>query len=654
MKTSNWAKITNNLTGYALLLISLTAIISAVVYYLYSLNWLGIVLSLVLIIIIFIKLKPFFASEILDENKERQKISNRNKVYLGAYLLSETVLIILLLSGRSDRALISPWSVINPIFFCFYGLSSLLLILILVKKNVSAGLKIILISLHYLISFSVAVVIYKIGYGYDPFIHEKTMEFIAAKGSVLPKPPYYLGQYGLIVILHKISGLSISFLDKILVPALAALFLPPILYRFFKKEDDVKDELGTDSLFLAILFALALTFSPFIVTTPQNLSYLFLILTILSVKESGHPVRVLIPALATVAIHPLTGLPALGWAAWLIGQKYRNRLDPRRYKIIQTIIFLFTSLSLPLALLLAGGGRIKNAANNLFQDITNLLSGLGTAGREDWLSNFIYFFSLNYVLIMVLAAAGIILYCFLSRQQGEKNEKILKKGLLFITPALAIAYLLSSRIIFNDLISYEQADYASRIPIIILIFFLPFFLLALKRLITKIRQTNLTIQIIWLVFGLGLLGISLYISYPRFDKYWNSRGYSVSASDLAAVRSISQNTTAPYIVLANQQVGAAALKEFGFDHYYKVGSDQLYFYSIPTGGPLYRYYLEMIYKNPSRATMEEALKLAGVDIGYLVVNKYWYQSGQAINAAKLTADKWWTINNEDYIFRYQR
>ncbi len=118
--------------------------------------------------------------------------------------------------------------------------------------------------------------------------------------------------------------------------------------------------------------------------------------------------------------------------------------------------------------------------------------------------------------------------------------------------------------------------------------------------------------------------------------------------------SVDSEARAPYIALANQQVSAAALKAFGFDHYYRTSAGELYFYPIPTGSPLYQYYLEMVYKNPGRASMISAMDLAGVEAGYLIVNKYWYQSGRVINEAKLAADKWWTINNEVYIFKYER
>jgi hypothetical protein len=80
----------------------------------------------------------------------------------------------------------------------------------------------------------------------------------------------------------------------------------------------------------------------------------------------------------------------------------------------------------------------------------------------------------------------------------------------------------------------------------------------------------------------------------------------------------------------------------------------MYFYPVPTGGPLYQYYLDMVYKNPDRELAVKAMDLVGVKKAYLIVNKYWYQSGRIINEAKLTANKWLSINDEVYIFEYVR
>lgn len=632
-QTANWHE-------YLVLLASLLIISGGTIYYLYALNWPGIIAALIFTIVGFILLYRGWARK--ESGGPGQKIEQKNYRLLGAYGLSYLALIIILIACRSDRALISPWQVVNYSFFWLYGLASLFLILILKKEELSANLKISLLSAHYFISSAVALIIYKIAYGFDPFVHQATMDLIAAKGLVLPKTPYYLGEYGFIIIIHKISGVSIAFLNKILVPFLSACLLPPALYRF-------------TSNFLTVLFLLILGSSLFTLTTPQNLSYLFLVLTVLAGLSRTSLPRVGLLALATAVIHPLTGLPALSWTAWLAYRKYRNRLDAAAQKISLTILWLFTSLALPLALIWAGGGSLKKITIfwSSFLESLKKLGGLpGSAGREDWLLNAVYFLAANYNILLILAIIASLILFYKKPRNDEKKETM--AGLIFINSGLVIAYLLSAQIYFTELIDYEQAAYAERIPIIIAIFFLPFLLITLKQLITKIQGEKKLTQGLWLIFGLSLLVASLYLSYPRFDKYWNSRGYSTSASDLAAVQAIDQDARPEtYLTLANQQVSVAALAEFGFDHYYQTSVGPLYFYPIPTGGPLYQYYLDMVYKNPGRANLKGACALTGVKKIYLVINKYWHQSGRLINEAKLSADHWWTINNDVYIFKYR-
>ena len=656
MKIPLGLKVANNLNGYLTLSVTLTVIFGGIIYYLYALNWLGIGLALVLIVVSFIFSRRNFTKTPTDS--PYQDLDKSSRLLLLTYGFIYLFLIIILISSRSDRALISPWQVVGYAFFWFYSLASLILVLILDKNNLAANLKIFLIASHYFISFSVALIVYKIAYGFDPFIHQATMELISAKGLVLPKPPYYLGEYGLIVILSKISGISIAFLNKTLVPFLSACLLPPAIYRFLigTREGGVenKPNPGNSSNFLTVLFLLALGSSLFVLTTPQNFSYLFLILTILAGLGRANLLWVFLLALATAVIHPLTGLPALGWAIFLIFKKYRHHLKTTTQKIISLIIWLFVALALPLALLITSGGDWHNITFNklLFLESIEKLGGMpGSAGREDWLLNFVYFLAANYSLLLITATIIALLYFY--RNGIKRDEKINDiSGLIFINSGLLIAYFLSSQVRFVGLIGYEQNAYAERIPIIMAIFFLPFLILVLRQLITRIRGGSRLENVLWLIFGLAVLTASLYLSYPRFDKYWNSRGYSTSASDLAAVKSIAGDAKQPYLVLANQQVSAAALTEFGFDHYYQTPIGPLYFYPIPTGGPLYQYYLDMVYKNPDRRHLEGACRLAGENPVYLIINKYWYQSGRLINEAKLAADRWWAINNEVYIFRY--
>ncbi|MBU4375668.1 hypothetical protein KKH38_04155, partial [Patescibacteria group bacterium] len=145
--------------------------------------------------------------------------------------------------------------------------------------------------------------------------------------------------------------------------------------------------------------------------------------------------------------------------------------------------------------------------------------------------------------------------------------------------------------------------------------------------------------------------------------YFNSRCFSTSKNDIEAVNWIENNTESDYIVLANQQVSAAALREFGFKKYYspplidkeRGSGGEVFYYPVPTGGPLYQYYLDMVYEKPSRETMAKAMDLAGVSEGYFVLNKYWRAFDKILEEAKLEADSWEDIGDGDvFVFKYYK
>jgi hypothetical protein len=635
----------------------LTIIFGAIIYYIDAFYYYDIIIVLILIIGSFIFLGPKIIKS--NQGHEGTKINwliidKKNYKYFIAYGLVYVFAITSLYSSSSDQPLISPWQVVKTTFFISYALASLILILASASSKLKTNAKLFLISLHYFLSLLIAVIIYKIGYGFDPFIHQATMELIDKKGLVTPKLPYYLGQYSLIIIFHKISGLSIYFLNKILLPCLTAFFLPVATFRylksFFINPSDTDANNNDSSRFLALIFLLILSVSPFIVTTPQNLSYLFLILTILNgLKEKNISWTILL-ALATAAIHPLTGLPVLGWVAWLIFQKYQTTFGRTKAKIIKIILFSSNALILPISLFIAGGANFKIISLNpflLLEPFKKIFSGLSLAGNEDWLFNFIYFFNNNFNLFLILLIVISLIYFY--RQKTKPNWS----SLFYINISLLFAYIISSQIIFNDLINYEQSSYASRLLIIICFFNLPFIIWLIEKLISKILEQELVTKLLWLLLGVSMISTSLYISYPRYDKYYNSRGYSVGVNDLKAVSFIDQNTKEKYIVLANQQVSVAALKQFGFNNYYQTSKGLLYFYPIPTGGPLYQYYLDMVYIKPDQKTAQAAMNLTKTKEVYLIINKYWNNSGKIINEAKINANDWFNINNEVYIFKYE-
>jgi hypothetical protein len=187
---------------------------------------------------------------------------------------------------------------------------------------------------------------------------------------------------------------------------------------------------------------------------------------------------------------------------------------------------------------------------------------------------------------------------------------------------------------FGYLVESEKQNYSLRFLIIGSIFLWPFLVLSLVQLLEMLTRNNKFIRYVFWVFSSGILVAALYFTYPRFDHYYNSRGLSSSISDFKAVRWIEKNSQGgDYVVLANQQVSAAALQQFGFKKYYK----GIFFYPIPTGTPTYEMYLQMT-KNPSRAIIEQAREKTGVVDVYFVLNSYWWNYKKIKEEAKIIAD----------------
>ena len=345
-------------------------------------------------------------------------------------------------------------------------------------------------------------------------------------------------------------------------------------------------------------------------------------------------------SLTALTVHPIVGFPAL--SLFLLITILRFNLKYK--KLLVATVFILSILSLPAAFYLLDRNNF-NLADFSFGNLINL-PGLIMPAQDNVILNLAYLngFNLSWI-VSLLIIVGVVIYYKRSKQEDFKPY-------LIIAPALLLSYLLVKLLPFNYLINYERSDFADRIFTVAVIFFLPFILLALSVITRKIIVQEKYVRLGWLLIISLFITSSFYLSYPRYDQYFNSHGYSVGNFDIEAVKFISDNSKDDYIVLANQQVSAAALSQFGFNRYYK---DQIFYYPVPTSGPLYKYYLDMVYKKPSRETIIKAMDLAGVDEAYFVLNKYWYASPKILEEAKLEADSWQSIGNgEVFVFKYQR
>ncbi len=613
-----------------LIFFSLYSVFGAITYRLYSLNFLGIFLSLFLTITSFI---------ILNRNQNNKKKEQKKKInfksilsfYLFFYLLIVFYLFWILLKSNAGQTISSPWQVLPSYFFFFYFLSALLLLYLSISK---IPYKLFWISLFYFLSFSVIYFIYRIGYGFDYFVHIATEKLIAQKGVVEPKPFYYLGQYALSVLFLKLTHLEI---DRILIPLLGAIYLPLFLFKFLNKTFDNKN-----AVYLTIVLALIFPYSFLTFTTPQNLAFLLLLLLIFCSFfhfSSYTLITEYILALATFFIHPLAGISANLFV-------FANNIRLKKIKFkkyFYSIIFFFSATSLPLAFYIFHHSPIQNIFSKLSlkNDLLNFWQNLQNPYQDNFILNFVYLYGFNFALIyIILVLIGI--FMVYKYKQGRKFFLFL----LFST-SLFLAYFLNKLNSFDFLIHYEQNDYGKRILFLAFLFLIPFVFVSIYAMAkTSIKQNRISKFIIFLLFSI-LISSSFYLSYPRKDAYYNSHEFSVSKNDLEAIKWIDKQG-GDYVVLANQQVSALALKEFGFKKYY----NDIFYYPIPTSSPLYKYYLEMVNKNAGKENAQKAMDLCGVNKVYFVLNKYWWAFPKIKKQAESEASTVKSFGGEVFVFEW--
>lgn len=592
----------------------------------------------------------------------------------------------ILFNTRIHQAVNTPWVAIPQRFFIYYFLATLFLIIFFYKqkfKNTST----ILLIIHSFLSVSVALLIYPLGYGFDSFIHQATEKLIALKGFVEPKTIYYLGQYSIVTIFHKATGIGIETIDKLLVPVLFSIFIPlSAFYAFFK---GLKLELKT--ALLLSLFTLLLPFSGFIATTPQGLGNLFVLIIIflgLIYQNNRQPYKIeyqpsvasqkkyasclmlhdsyfmilLFLALAAFFIHPLAGIPAFIFVGLLV-------LNPNR--LLYVICYMLpVSLAIPL-IFLAASALSPTLALNLKTPQMNEVVSLFQNFWPQIPNGFNYIVDLAYLYIFnwqfIFIIFSLVTFC---NYRKKENEIFTAHFLTFII--LFINYfILKIFFSFGYLINYEQSAFSDRILEIAFYFLLPTALYGIYLLLDKAEKNSILFRNFLLILFAFWLSASFYGSYPRQDKNASSKGYNISLVDEKAVTYMESDTTAQnggFIVLANQNISATALKKFGFTGEnrpnqslsYLQSTDSRYpgkyfYYPIPTSSPLYQYYLKMVYEYPSRQTINEAMDFLGVNLGYFAINDYWTNFSEIVEQAKQESDSWQAIDGgKIYVFKYYK
>ena len=553
-------------------------------------------------------------------------------------LIIDARLLIALVDWSTDAALRSPWAVVSPKFLALFFISTIFL-LVYLRQARRTHPAFFLLFLHGIILTGVAAFIYKIGFGFDGFIHRAAIDEILRVGAVLPKTPYYIGAYAVEIFLHTVSGISLAAIDRWLVPIGAALFAQLAIFQLLRKTLRAHVTVALP----ASLLLFTAPFGIFIATTPQGLVFLLAVISVLLAIPMAHgavsPWALILLSLAAVFIHPLTGLPLLIFSATIClisSEKFRDRASGSRADRASLIAFsgaILSALLPPLALL---AHTRQFSAPNFLTLIKNVRAFFFPAIGAEYPHLFFQIAAAyRTVIVPAIILLAVVGWIYYQRRSKHFAGKILP---LFSIGA-AVAALILTFLPTVGVIGYEQSNFAERLLILSLIFLLPYLVIAIARFLELLERASAKTQLFFLATFALTVTAAFYLSYPRFDLLILSKGFSTSASDIKAVHSISEDAAdTPYVVLSNQAVSAAAVREFGF-------GGKTFFYAIPTGNQLYQLYLAQVNGAPSRELMKTAMDLTGAPRAYLVLNKYWDRFETLSVAAEKNADKHFSIDN---------
>lgn len=672
----------NMITGLSIKLM-LTMVLAATWYYLFNLSIPHIAIIIIIEGIIISGFYYLFKTETSNVQTFFKYITFKSQrtytlvdilvgILILIFLFFTIKSFILLFNAQFTQSLRTPWKVIPKDFLYFYIINTFILIVLSLHTSFHK-IQLALISIHYFLTISVALIVYALGYGFDPFIHRATEEVIFQFGQITPKPFYYIGQYALITVFSHLLFIIPQILDFILVPLLFSTLLPPTIYYSLQQTTKIKKNI---SLVLAVT-GLIIPLFLFINTTPQSLANIFIISSIFlffylrnlhSQKKIPTLLLIVISLIATAAtltIHPLAGIPLAIFSGLLILHLFTpKKTISKIFKII--IITLYSaccSILLPAVFVLNNflkKGTITSSFKNYqqFEDsLRPLLApyALYFKNRYNLFGDLIYFFSHNIPYIILIISSLSIIYIIRKKRFKQFNVFLVTFIILLIN-----YFLLRTVISFDMLIEYERSDFPQRILQIALYFLLPIVLFGIGKLLARIQKLqSFSLEFFYYFIISIMITGSMYTAYPREDGYVYNTGYNVSNADIAAVHFIDHDAELKninnYIVLSNQTVSVAALQEFGFKKYFKTDtSEELFYYPIPTSSPLYNYYLDMVYNMPSQETINEAANRVGVQDVYFVINKYWARSREIITFAKKQAESWSALDDDQvYVFRYK-
>ncbi len=637
--------------GFAILLSSIS-LANVIFYYLFKITPLTSIISFIIPLFFLLLPKKKTTEDALIPNHPR---SNK-LIYL--FLLLEIILMLIIISSRSGELMPSPWIMFSPWFFILFAISTSIIVYLLSQKT-SGKIMTLGIIIHFFIFYCIAAIVYKLGFGFDGFIHRATESWILQNGFISPKEPFYIGQYGLVVTLSRLSGISIQHIDIFLVPILASISIPTLVRAIFPKIWNITRQSAlVISLIIPFIF-----FLPFNLTTPHNLTTLAMVLVILGIVGYYHSIipfsLICMVSLYALATHPLLGAPLMCIVAGAFIQK---KYQSKKITVIVCSILTLLLISIPLVMFGVQQWLNGHGAPSLRNPFTHVALFKEYVIRPFWYKADAAWY-LEILYIWQYAITPIVIFFGLVGARYLRKTKITWILLSSSTGLLIGAFLLRTLFTFPDVSFHEQGNYPLRLLVGAIITLIPLSMYGVykfseKKLLWIQNKLSIKPHTLYILGSIKigiLLMFSLYFAYPQYNGKVYFPGFNVTEYDKKVVQTIhNQNPENNYVVLSTILTAVTSLTEYPFARYIDTEKGPQFYYSIPAGGPLYILYEEMLYQGQKRETIDKVFDLTHVDKVYFVVSWYWKNSDKIVEGGKSTADKWQSIDDKMWIFEYTR
>ncbi len=552
----------------------------------------------------------------------------------GAYILLYGAIVATYALSRSSEALISPWQVVTPWCIPLFALTGLLTWVYL--PRMSRWMAGILTMLQGIAAFGISMVVYRFGYGFDPFIHQAAARSLAEHGQMLLSSPLYVGYYTLLAGMHYVTAVPVDMIDIVLVPLFMTMFLVwwtvcgTALWRLPR---------STGWLVLLLPYAFA-TFS-----VPYHLALVLLlwIIALLPLWEEGrYRFAMVLLASVSVLIHPLTAVPL---AMMLVAGALRP-IVRTRYRIPLVALGTLVGISVLFWIYVSqgGGAWIMPTAESLRIGVRVLLGlpffyePLPTWMWLVWNGQMIWM----WLALFVAAIGWGLLAPKEARVRGWEAIAVM------IGTAFA-AILVASSASFTNILPSEQYEFALRLRNLLPWLLFPGLSYAALRIMEKLWGKVSIILVVPLLFTANWLA-----SYPAYAPEMSMVAPGLGEAQLQAFEAAElMAERKPYAALAPQMVSAASLKRVGFERSLQTSAGERYPYAIPTGGELYSFYLQLWSERDPHELLQEACQFARVPQVLVIMPSGWDPSRWIDERLSPMTTRWITEDMQHRVYRYE-